>query len=275
MSNLLMGQVFQLDLEPSIKLVLMGLADAADDRGGSCFPAVATIARKASISERQAQRNLKLLREAGWCYIESHKNGGRCTRRYRLNVGKLREKSDDAMRGDKLSSLKASNERRHERHPSGDVSGTAAVTCAPPELPAELSVKITTRDLVWPQALEEGQVVVVERLISEQELDDQQQLLDELAGALASTNQPRRLASWMRALVGRVQGGTFVPDLGLAVATARARRAQEKAEQQQRMEERRREEERRNAPEVRARSEESRKNAMNEISKQLRRNNDN
>lgn len=45
-------------------LVMLALADYADDQGYS-FPAVSTLARKARLSERQTQRVLKLLVEAG------------------------------------------------------------------------------------------------------------------------------------------------------------------------------------------------------------------
>jgi hypothetical protein len=238
MSNLLLGFAFQVDLEPSLKLVLMGLCDAANDDGGNCFPAVATLARKASVSSRQAQRNLKTLRANDWCWIEGNEAGGRLTRRYRINAKKLREKADEAMRDDKLSPLKqprrSAAEECRVRHSKDDASDTSGVTSASPELSVELSDKKTTTaraiDLAWPLQLDQQKVVVVRGLIQELDQQLQQALLDELAGAYAIGKPPKRVGSWMKELVHRTRPGApqaFVPDLGLAVAAERARRAQD------------------------------------------------
>lgn len=60
-------------------LVLLALADAANERG-YCWPAVATIARKARMSERNARRILRDLEDAGWIAVNyergrNHTNG--------------------------------------------------------------------------------------------------------------------------------------------------------------------------------------------------------
>lgn len=45
-------------LPPSLKLVLMALADAADD-AGQCWPSLRTLAAKCCVSERTVQRVMK------------------------------------------------------------------------------------------------------------------------------------------------------------------------------------------------------------------------
>lgn len=60
-----MTWVFDLELPPTPKLVLLVLADHADDRG-FCFPSTATISRRASVSERTLTRVLAKLVELGY-----------------------------------------------------------------------------------------------------------------------------------------------------------------------------------------------------------------
>jgi hypothetical protein len=241
MSNLLVGLVFQLDLEPSKKLVLMSLADSADDSGGSCWPAVSTVARKASISLRQAQRQLRSLENDDLCRVESHANGGRNTRRYRLNVGKIREMIDEGMRGDKLSPLKRSPRTLAKQcqtvTPAVTHSVTAGVTSASPELPADLSGQDTTTtaagELYWPtRAFAAEQVVVAKDRLQRFGPQLQQQLLDEYQGVMEGKKPPASPMGWFLGLVAKAARGEFVPNLGVLVAGRRAQRAAESAEQE-------------------------------------------
>lgn len=64
MSIRLMSQVWDLILPDSEKLVLLALADAANDEG-VCWPSIATIARKCTRSERTVQSVIKKLVEDG------------------------------------------------------------------------------------------------------------------------------------------------------------------------------------------------------------------
>jgi len=57
----------------------------------------------------------------------------------------------------------------------------------------------------------------------------QQQVLDELAGALLSENPPKRPMSWLKAVGEKARQGTFVPDRALAIGEARERRRIEAA----------------------------------------------
>lgn len=60
-----MSWVFDLELPPTPKLVLLVLADHADDQG-FCFPSTMTIARRASVSERTLSRVLAKLEDSGY-----------------------------------------------------------------------------------------------------------------------------------------------------------------------------------------------------------------
>jgi hypothetical protein len=64
MSNLLVGQVLNLDLPIHEKLVLVVMADPAHDDGTSSFLAMPTIARKSSTTVRGAQKIIRRLEQA-------------------------------------------------------------------------------------------------------------------------------------------------------------------------------------------------------------------
>ncbi|HYG05409.1 MAG TPA: hypothetical protein VD865_03235 [Stenotrophomonas sp.] len=123
----------------------------------------------------------------------------------------------------------------------------------------------TSHELVWPASLGERQVVVVQMVINGLDQHDQQQLLDELAGAMRGASPPRKLASWMRSLRASLENGEFTPDAGLPVVQERERRSAENAARQKRAEERQREEQRRNDPTAKARSQAAQEEAMRKI----------
>jgi hypothetical protein len=63
MSVKIMGMVWDLDVEPNKKLILLAYADHADHEGRSIYPAVATIAKKTGYSERSVQQISRQLEE--------------------------------------------------------------------------------------------------------------------------------------------------------------------------------------------------------------------
>ena len=56
MSVKIMGQVWDLDMPPNKKFVLLAYADHADHAGNNVFPSVAMISRKTGYGERQIKR---------------------------------------------------------------------------------------------------------------------------------------------------------------------------------------------------------------------------
>jgi Helix-turn-helix domain len=62
---------------PRMKLALVAIAYAADSDGGSAFPGLAKIAKRAGCSERQAKRLVVQLEEDGWVEVVAYRKGGR------------------------------------------------------------------------------------------------------------------------------------------------------------------------------------------------------
>lgn len=138
--------------------------------------------------------------------------------------------------------------------------------------PRASNTNITTTcegGLSWPTQLDEAHAVVVRRVIEGLKPEEQQQLLDELAGALVGPKPPRQMASWLRALRMRMEAGEFMPDMGLTIIKERQRRIAEQEDHRRKASERKQEEERRNDPEFRSRSQVARKEAIAAINEQL------
>lgn len=64
MSIRVMSSLWDLKLNPTVKLVLLALADCANDEG-LAWPSITTLARKASVGERTVQRSLVEARSLG------------------------------------------------------------------------------------------------------------------------------------------------------------------------------------------------------------------
>lgn len=65
------------------RLVLLAIADNADDTGGNAWPAIATLARKTVVDERTVQRSIRRLTEGGHLRVE-RTTGGRRSNRYTI-----------------------------------------------------------------------------------------------------------------------------------------------------------------------------------------------
>lgn len=72
-----MSLVWEMNLPTSAKMVLLVIADHADDQGGNAWPSISTIARKASVSDRQAQRLVQSLVKSGLVVVEGQAGGTR------------------------------------------------------------------------------------------------------------------------------------------------------------------------------------------------------
>lgn len=119
MSVRVMTQVWDADISTAEKMVLLIIADHANDDGTNAWPSVATIARKASMSERSVQRHIKSLESAGLLRVEQQAGGNakmrndRRPNRYDLIISALHEVTtrtvesdgvtDETSRGDKQS----------------------------------------------------------------------------------------------------------------------------------------------------------------------------
>jgi predicted transcriptional regulator len=71
-------------------LVMLAIADNADDSGGNAWPSMRTLARKCRISERSVQRAIRSLQAAGLLMIEE--SAGRSgTHRFTVDMTKGRQ----------------------------------------------------------------------------------------------------------------------------------------------------------------------------------------
>lgn len=79
-------------LDTSQTMVLLTLADAANDDGFACWPSQETLARKSRMSVRSVKRHIATLRDAGLIDVEMQSSThGRMTNLYRLHVGAERD----------------------------------------------------------------------------------------------------------------------------------------------------------------------------------------
>ena len=131
-----------LQLEPSVKAVLMSLADQAND-AGVCWPGVGSLCERTCLSPRTVQRSLRMLEDLRIlsCEMSAARNG---TNRYTLDIPLLKawEREREAAKGEGAGLRQASldwNNRTTPRHgdaPPATVAprhgDTPPATVAPP-----------------------------------------------------------------------------------------------------------------------------------------------
>jgi len=139
MSVKVMGAVFDLEISPNQKLVLLAYADHAHHDGTSVYPAAASIAKKTSYSIRSVRRIARELEGLG--YLVDDGRGPHGTRKWKIPFNEER--------GVILSSQK--NEGISTAHVGGDKSdavgvsnGARGVTPAAPEPSLEPSDSTVT-----------------------------------------------------------------------------------------------------------------------------------
>lgn len=132
MSIRLMSDVWRTDLPTTEKMVLLVIADHANDEGTQSYPSQATIAEKASISIRTVQRAVNTLWEQGYVRVFKHAGGSANCREdrrphlYQINIAKLRGDTVTA-RKDDGATLTTSTGRhsRPKNHPLEPSKGSA------------------------------------------------------------------------------------------------------------------------------------------------------
>jgi len=231
-----MNWAWQQKLRPTPKLVLMAIADSADDCG-ICWPAVPTVAAKCSVSDRTVQRVIQMLIADGLMIAEERyrPNGSRASNRYQLQIEG----------GDKLSPPHDRDDTapRHLCHHPPDTGVTPRTTTEPkresPPRPSRVESAHTTppskecgsgflvSDLVFPKNL-----LSAERSQSEQNIctltdpREAQQVLDEWAGIILAGKIHTSRLGCLRGLIQKTQGGTFTLEKGQKVSAARKTKRQ-------------------------------------------------
>jgi len=108
MSIRLMSEVWQTKLPTIEKMVLLIIADHANDEGTEAWPSQATMAKKASLSIRTIQRAVNSLVKTKFLFVEKHGGGSancrddRRPHRYTINLKTLRgdQATTRILRGD-------------------------------------------------------------------------------------------------------------------------------------------------------------------------------
>tara|TARA_Y100000034_G_C6833893_1_gene376671 strand:+ start:427 stop:1110 length:684 start_codon:yes stop_codon:yes gene_type:complete len=107
MSIKVMTMVFDAQLKSNQKLVMLALADHANDMGGRVFPSIERVAHKVCLSKRQVQRIMNDLRKEGLIHM-THKASRHRPREYRIDLFMLKAimvEYEVPVRGDNMTPL--------------------------------------------------------------------------------------------------------------------------------------------------------------------------
>lgn len=232
MSIKAMNWAWEQTLAPSSKLILMALADAANEEG-QCWPRIRLIAAKCCTSERTVQRVLKEFEHNRMLIVTPRfrPDGAQTSNGYRLDM---------QIPPDKLSPPSPARRREDDIR---DTPGGATVASGggdralspqePPlnqknELPLQPPSAVEVAELHFPLRLPMSERAAIETLLSGIPHAQAQELLDELAGALATQTIKTTPVRWFRGLVQRFRAGSFSPCA--AAGVAERRRREEKAQ---------------------------------------------
>ena len=226
-------------LTPTLKLVLMALADAADDQG-VCWPSVSTLAKKCSVSTRTVRRSLRVLMDSEVLMAEARcrGDGSSTSNRYRLLIAG----------GDNMSPPRDAGVTRPGQGCQGDpdvpvTPGTTnRITIDPPQPGAGDEQRIDSADaksgsgrclrLEYPKGLSPSERADAQRRLTRLSPEIAQQLLDELAARLRAGTIRISPLVYLAGLIRRANAGTFVPEAALHVADARQKRRRNEAHMQ-------------------------------------------
>jgi len=217
-------------LKPVPKLVLMALADAADDQG-ICWPSVATLASKVGVSTRTVRRVMQELISGKLLVTEQrYRSDGSCSsNRYRLSLAG----------GDKLSPAPDASDTTPGQvcqgpPDTGVIPGTTIRTQRESPQPRITITEQSDRgggelsDLDYPKALLPAERSRAKAMVAVLPAPLSQQVLDEWAGIITAGEIRASSLGCLRALVKRAQQGTFAPERALRVA--RVRKVRQRAE---------------------------------------------
>lgn len=213
-------------LPPTSKLVLMALADIADDLG-ICWPSHPTLAAKCSLTDRTLRRALCLLQAQKLVFIQPRfkTDGSRTSNRYQLAV----DTPPDKLSGGPWTPVAGGSGQGCPEAPDTRVLVTTIEPSLEPPLPPPAPDRTTGPcppagsgggDLLYPKNLTPRQRRALQDRLTILTDDQAQQVLDELSGrmAIAQVKNPLRYCA---TLIERMRRGEFLPELGLKVGETR------------------------------------------------------
>lgn len=233
-----MNWAWRQQLAPTAKLVLMSLADAADDHG-VCWPSVPTVARKCCVSSRTIRRIMQKLIACELLSAEPrYRPDGSCSsNRYRLQLGGDDKLSLAPERADIMPCLERPGSpdtrvtpgttRETEREPSSPPITTAAIAPMVSGTTQRRGEEFST--LEYPKGLSPPERTEALKRLAGLSADLAQQLLDELAGRMDAGLVKVAPLAYLRGLIRKARTGEFTPETALRVAETRRRRHQTEA----------------------------------------------
>ncbi len=248
-----MNWAWKQQVAPTVKLVLMSLADAADDHG-VCWPSLPTVARKCNISPRTVRRMVRELVAGGLlrCEPRFRHDGSSSSNRYTLAL-----EGGDKLSGAPVTTVRTPGPGCREGEDSHDCPRTTSEPSIespqPPLVPSLTVVPVTAppanvagdhdhggsgdrgddhhddRRLEYPPGLSETERAAARQKLRSLPADLAQQLLDELAGRMRAGSIRVSPLAYLRGLVTRAGAGNFTPEVALQIADNRQRRRRNKA----------------------------------------------
>lgn len=220
MSIRAMNWAWEQKLAPTPKLILMAIADSANDLD-ECWPGVRFMAGKCCISERTIQRNIQKFETSGLISVKPRfTSAGRQTSNgYRLCITAITnpDKSSSSQRTEKVQGDNLSSTRV-----TSAVTVVDDNTMSPPE-PSEESEQ---QPLHFPPQLSHAERQTIASLVLTLGQSNAQALLDELSDAIETASIKTSPLRWFRALVGRQKIGAFLPAGGIRIEERRKSKVQ-------------------------------------------------
>jgi hypothetical protein len=218
------------------KGVLYVLADLAD-HAGYCFPSHRYLAYVAEVSDSSVRRLISELVARELVAIERrfNQNGSCSSNGYRLAIGDHPVK----LKGYPFSAEQGACSPASTPLITGEQVTTTDPSSYPRPLPPAYADRVAARrrevtrrgggrEFCFPKNLSESQRAALEREVAGLADDSAQQVLDELAGRMASEHV-RNPIRYCAALVGRLRRGEFRLELGIEIADRRAAERQRQA----------------------------------------------
>lgn len=253
MSISLMTDVWKLTLQAPRKMVLLALADNANDDGTDCWPSVGKLVEKCSMSERAVQGHLAALEEDG--YIKRHERLGR-SNKFTIHVDRIRleilqkvkvladtpaESAPPAKVTDiPPQNLHPSPSNQHDIHTPAEFAppqsmhptpaGSAPITTREPSLKTTTTSSdamescggdLSMQRLHYPICSQEESIAIAE-LLAKCNPELRQKALDEIEGARQAGVIKTNLVPFARGIFIAIQRGTFTVGHGTKVSLQRS-----------------------------------------------------
>jgi len=216
---------WMIQLSPAPKIVLLALADIADD-AGVCYPSISHIAKKACLGERAVQRRLAELRQLRLLSVQRRfrKDGSPTSNLYSLHISMSAERDRGGVEMTPPP-VAASQDDPHES-PPGDGSADVRTdnnTCSKSPLTPSVGVDASiclVFPKAWPREMIDGAVRVLRGIPGYRA----QVLIDELVSR-SQVGSVSRPLSYLRALAKSERAGSFVPELAHRALAARTQKS--------------------------------------------------